>query len=65
MVNASLFGGAVIMKMTVNQVRMKKAVWRHICAHVDQMNSHVPLAAAYWYGSLLLHLNMIKPYCCI
>jgi hypothetical protein len=35
MVNASLTGGAAMMKKTVKQARMKRAVWRNIYAHVD------------------------------
>jgi hypothetical protein len=51
MENASQIGGIVMQKKTVNRARMKRTVWRNVHAHVDQMNSHVPLAVAYWYDS--------------
>jgi hypothetical protein len=51
MANASLSGGAVMKKKTVNRVRMKRTVWRNVHARADWTNFHVPVATAYWYAT--------------
>jgi hypothetical protein len=53
MENVSPSGGDVMQKRTVNRVRMKRTVWRNAHARVGLTNSHVPLATAYWYVTLL------------
>jgi hypothetical protein len=62
MANASLSGGDVMGKKTVTLVRMKRTAQRNVHARADQMNFHVPLATAYWYGTLLIYIYI---YICV
>ena len=46
--DVSLKDGIVMKKKTVNQGRMKTAVWRKSLVHVDLMNFHVLQEPAFW-----------------